>query len=135
MNFIYDFLEKNYKITNSFDKYVKELEGGKLKPGSLHSTGFWEENYKEFETNSFEYIRRLVRIVQVGEGEEEDIEMKCIACFDLGEFARLYPGGASILEHFGAKDSLLSLIQHKNLELKNRALVCLQKIMMRSLKK
>ena len=66
---------------------------------------------------------------------EEDIKMKCIACFDLGEFARLYPGGASILDIFGAKESLLLLIQHKNLELKNKALVCLQKIMMRSLKK
>ena len=61
--------------------------------------------------------------------------MKCIACFDLGEFARPHPGGASILDIFGAKESLLLLIQHKNLELKNRALVCLQKIMMRSLKK
>jgi V-type H+-transporting ATPase subunit H len=66
---------------------------------------------------------------------DNEIEMKCIACFDLGEFARLYPGGASILDIYGVKDSLLFLIQHNNLELKNRALVCLQKIMMRSLKK
>ena len=135
LHFIYDYLEKNYKIMNSFDKYVKELESGILKQGSLHSTAFWEENYKEFETNRFDYIRRLVTIVDSQNNENADIEMKCIACFDLGEFARLYPGGASILEHFGAKSSLLKLIQHKNLELKNRALVCLQKIMMRSLKK
>ena len=131
--FIYDYLEKNYKIMNSFDKYVKEVESGELKQGALHTTAFWEENYKEFETGNFENIRRLVKILQK-EGDE-DIEMKCIACFDLGEFARLYPGGASILDHFKAKASLLGLIQHKNLELKNRALVCLQKIMMRSLKK
>jgi V-type H+-transporting ATPase subunit H len=78
----------------------------------------------------------LVKILQnPNTFTEADIEMKCVACFDLGEFARLYPGGASILEYFGAKDSLLFLIQHNNLDLKNRALVCLQKIMMRSLKK
>ena len=114
---------------------MKELDSGILKKGSLHSREFWEENYKEFELSNFEYIRRLVRFVQSNVIEDQQIEQQCIACFDLGEFVRLYPGGASILEYFGAKDCLLKLIQHKNMELKNRALVCLQKIMMRSLKK
>ena len=114
---------------------MKELDSGVIKKGSLHSKEFWEENYKEFEFSNFEYIRRLVKFVQNDTGGDNQIEQQCIACFDLGEFARLYPGGASILEYFGAKDHLLKLIQHKNMELKNRALVCLQKIMMKSLKK
>lgn len=143
LNEIYEFLDKNYKITNSFDKYVKELETGVLKPGALHSTGFWEENFKEFEVNSFENIRRLVKIIQNGDSlikpddneKKKEIEGKAIACFDLGEFARLYPGGAGILEHFGAKTTLLELIKSPDMELKNKALVCVQKIMMRSLKK
>ena len=102
----------------------------------MHSTQFWEDNYKDFEYSNFEYIKNLVKIIQnPNTFTEDEIEMKCIACFDLGEFARLYPSGSSILDFFGAKDSLLLLIQHNNLELKNRALVCLQKIMMRSLKK
>jgi V-type H+-transporting ATPase subunit H len=91
---------------------MKELDSGMLKKGSLHTREFWEENYKEFELSNFEYIRRLVRFVQgntIGEGQ---IEQQCIACFDLGEFARLYPGGASILEYFGAKDCLLKLIKY-----------------------
>jgi V-type H+-transporting ATPase subunit H len=58
--------------------------------------------------------------------------MKCIACFDLGEFARLYPAGAYKLENLGAKNSLMELIKNQNFELKNRALVCLQKLMMRT---
>ena len=85
--------------------------------------------------SNFEYIRRLVRFVQNSAIENADIEQQCIACIDFVEFAILYPGGAAILEHFGAKDCLLKLIQHKNMELKNRAIVCLQKIMMKSLKK
>ena len=102
---------------------------------SLHTREFWEENYREFEFSNFEYIRRLVKFVSKDADGDEQIEQQCIACFDLGEFARLYPGGASVLEYFGAKEHLLKLIQHKNMELKNRALVCLQKIMMKSLKK
>ena len=114
---------------------MKELDSGTLKKGSLHSKEFWEENYKEFELSNFEYIRRLVKLVQNSVASDDQIEQQCIACFDLGEFARLYHGGASVLEIFGAKECLLKLIQHKNMELKNRALVCLQKIMMKSLKK
>lgn len=44
----------------------------------------------------------------------------------------MYPGGAGIVTHFGAKEGLLKLIQHENMELKNKSLVCLQKIMMKS---
>jgi hypothetical protein len=86
-------LECIYPFPSSFEKYVKELESGNLKPGSLHTTPFWEDNFREFEHNNFEYIRQLVRILQ-NPNIEHDIEMKCIACFDLGEFSRLYPGGA-----------------------------------------
>lgn len=114
---------------------MKEIDSGVIKKGSLHSREFWEDNYKEFEFSNFDYIRRLVKFVEFNAVNDNQIEQQCIACFDLGEFARLYPGGASILEHFGAKNCLLKLIQHKNMELKNRALVCLQKIMMKSLKK
>ena len=135
LHFCLDFLEKNYKSMNSFEKFMKELDNGILKKGSLHTREFWEENYKEFEFSNFEYIRRLVKFVSKDADGEDQIEQQCIACFDLGEFARLYPGGASVLEYFGAKEHLLKLIQHKNMELKNRALVCLQKIMMKSLKK
>ena len=90
-----------------------------------------ELEFQSWYQNSLD-VKVFVQNSAVGDGQ---IEQQCIACFDLGEFARLYPGGASILEYFGAKDCLLKLIQHKNMELKNRALVCLQKIMMKSLKK
>jgi hypothetical protein len=39
---------------------MKELDSNIIKKGSLHTKEFWEENYKEFELSSFEYIRRLV---------------------------------------------------------------------------
>ena len=78
------------------NKYAKELDSGKIKWGSLHSATFWEDNYKSFEPNNFEYIEKLVKIVQnpMQIITEHEVEMKCIACFDLGEFARCYPGGS-----------------------------------------
>lgn len=95
LNYIYDYLEKNYKMMNSFEKYTKEIESGNIKWGSLHTTAFWEDNYKDFEFNNFEYIRNLVKIIQnPNTFSDSDVEMKSIACFDIGEFSRLYPGGA-----------------------------------------
>lgn len=114
---------------------MKELDSGILKKGSLHSKEFWEDNYRDFEYGGFEYIRRLVMILKNQSDDPKQIEQLSLACFDLGEFARLYPSGGSVLEVFKAKDVLMSLIKHKNMNLKNRALVCLQKIMMTSFKK
>ena len=67
---------------------MKELDSGIIKKGSLHSREFWEDNYKEVELSNFEYIRRLVKFVQNSATSENQIEQQCIACFDLGEFAR-----------------------------------------------
>lgn len=125
----------NSIIHSSFEKYRNEIDSGNLKWGFLHSSDFWEDNFKEFEYQNFEYIRILTQIIKAPIIKDGDIDKKCIACFDLGEFAKYYPGGASVITHFGAKETLLNLIQHENLELKNRSLVALQKIMMRSIKK
>ena len=52
---------------------MKELDSGTLKKGSLHSREFWEENYKEFELSNFEYIRRLVKLLQNSENSDKQI--------------------------------------------------------------
>lgn len=96
LNSIYDYLEKNYKFLNCFEKYVAEIESGDLKWGSLHTNDFWEDNFKEFEREGFKYVKMLCEIVNKTEpvNNSEKIEMIAVACFDIGEFARLYPGGA-----------------------------------------
>lgn len=121
-----------YFYFSSFDKYKAELDSGKLRWGFLHSSDFWEDNFKNFEFQNFEYIRILSQILKAPIIKDSDVEMKCIACFDIGEFAKLYPAASGVLAEFGTKDILLELISHSNIEIKNRALVCLQKIMMKS---
>ena len=124
----------NY-LFSSFEKYKKEIDSGKLKWGFLHTSEFWEDHFRDFEYKDFEYIRLLTEIIKAPQIRDADLDKKCIACYDLGEFAKFYPGGSAVVNQLGAKEHLLELIQHENLELKNRALVCLQKIMMRTTKK
>ena len=75
---------------------MKEIESGDLKWGSLHTNDFWEDNFKEFERDGFKYIKMLCEVVNRTEpvNNSDKIDMIAVACFDIGEFARLYPGGA-----------------------------------------
>lgn len=62
--------------------------------------------------------------------EEEDIA--AIACFDIGEFARNYPGGRLVAKRLGAKDVVMKLIDHENPDLRRQALLCVSKLMVQN---
>lgn len=53
-----------------------------------------------------------------------------VACFDIGEFARLYPNGKKICQNFKIKENVMILITAKNREVAREALLCAQKIML-----
>lgn len=75
--------------------------------------------------------------------------MKSVACWDLGEFARLHPRGRmleekknflsfflkilffifSILQQIGVKYPLMELMDHKDSEVRKQALLAVQKLL------
>ena len=52
-----------------------------------------------------------------------------MACFDVGEFARLYPTGKSIIKELNGLGVVMELIKCKNDEVSKAALLCSSKIM------
>jgi V-type H+-transporting ATPase subunit H len=52
-----------------------------------------------------------------------------VACFDLGEFARIHPRGRSILQQLNIKIPLMQLMEDKDPEVKKQALAAVQKLM------
>lgn len=64
------------------------------------------------------------------ESDELDSVTVSVACFDLGEFARLYPNGKKICQNFRVKENVMLLITTKNREVAREALLCAQKIML-----
>jgi len=52
-----------------------------------------------------------------------------IACYDLGEWARFYPNGRSLVKKLGGKDIVMGLIDSENPEVARNALQCVSKIM------
>lgn len=63
----------------------------------LHEKKFWEDNYRDFEFNSFEYIEKLVNIIKQKHNLSSNyVEQKSVACFDVEQFCSLYPQGAQL---------------------------------------
>ena len=86
-------MEQSIKILSSYEKYIAELQNGNLVPGVTHTEAFWKENVRHFEENRFENISKIAALLQ-----SSDETCQVLACFDLGEFARLHPFGKTILD-------------------------------------
>ena len=49
---------------------------------------FWRENVMVFEKDEFITIQKIERLL-----DSDDPATQAVACYDLGEFARLHPAG------------------------------------------
>lgn len=121
---LYEVLMKNYRELSSYERWMAEVNSGVLRDGILHTEKFWRENVRELENEEFRMLRVLVRLL-----DSEDESVQIIALNDLGEFARFYPNGRSILKTIGAKDKVMEMLDQGSDELKQKALRCISKIM------
>jgi len=130
---LYEYVDKNYKVFNSIEKFKKEVNKRTLKWGPVHSEKFWQENAFHFnEKENLELIKVLVSLVDPM--NEVDDKTKAIACFDLGEFARFFSFGRTYLDQLGLKEKMIHLMGMKNAtaEIKKEAITCYQKLLMNS---
>ena len=130
---IYEYIEQNYKVFSSIEKFKKETAKRVFKWGPVHSEKFWQENCFHFhEKENLELIKVLVQMVEPN--NEVDDRTKAICCFDLGEFARFFASGRYILETWSLKEKIIQLMGMKtsSAELKKEAITCYQKLLMNS---
>lgn len=113
----------------TWDVYKSEVESAHLQWGVVHSEKFFKENVRRMEgaDGKFSIIKMLVRLTNEG-----DDEVAAIACFDIGEFVRHYPGGRTIAKRLGARESVMKLIEHDNQELQRQALLCISKMLVQN---
>ena len=107
-------------------RYEAELDSGRLAWSHIHSEKFWQENSKTFESKDFGLIKRLVGLLETA----ADPTTLAVACFDIGEFARVHPLGKKLLGRFEAKAHVMNLMSHSNREVAREALLCTQKLML-----
>ena len=114
-------------VYSTFEIYQTEVKSKSLKESPVHTNeAFWRENITQFETNNFDLVGRLVLIVR---DASEPAEVREIAAWDLGEFARFHPDGRRVVTKLGGKQALMLLMTEKNQKLAKAALLATQKIM------
>jgi len=119
---LFDYLDQNYKVFSSIEKFRKEVHKKNLRWGLVHTEKFWQENFIYFhEKENLDLIKILVELL-----EHPDDRVKAIACFDLGEFARFFPFGRQYLDTLNIKVKIISLMQvsTSSAELKKEAITC-----------
>jgi V-ATPase subunit H len=75
-------------------------------------------------------VQRLVELVSNSSHDDDD-DVVAIACYDIGEFVRLYPQGKTIIKQFGTRNVIVNAYnQHEhNSIVRHNALICLSKML------
>jgi hypothetical protein len=121
-------LARSVRALTSFEEYKKEVLSGELDWTPPHkSETFWHENVQQFDEDDFRLVKTL-KVLASG----DNTKVASIACYDLGEFARLHPRGRDILDQTGSKAVLIGLMASaKNVEVQKQALFAIQKLMVK----
>jgi V-type H+-transporting ATPase subunit H len=122
-------LHDNFKDMSRWDVYENEVLNGNLEFGVLHSEKFFREHCRKLEGSDGNF-NLLKRLILMASSEDEDVA--CVACYDIGEFVRHYPNGRSIAKRLGAKEVIMKLIEHENVDLQRHALQSVSKIMVQN---
>jgi len=126
---LHTLLHDNFNEMTTWDVYEAEVESGHLSWGILHTATFFKENARAMEgpDGNFRVVRLLTKLVL-----SDDDEVAAVACFDIGEFSRHYPNGRIIAKRLGAKDVVMGMIDHENVELQRQALSCVSKMLVQN---
>ena len=136
LDFLCKKLKEQYKEMTNWDVYKAEIESGHLQWGMVHSEAFFRQHAKLMEAGDFELLKRLVHIIGQEEyqsGNDDDDTTLAIALYDVGEFVRHYPNGRAIVKRFrGAKQMIMSKMDHENEVVARMALQCVSKLMVQN---
>lgn len=126
---LHKLLADNYKEMSRWEVYKTEVESGHLQWGSTHTEAFFKENARMIEgkDSDFKLLKVLIALLS-----SKDDEIAAIACHDIGEFVRFYPNGKQIAKRLGAKELVMPLIEHDNIDLQRHALQCVSKMMVQN---
>lgn len=126
---LHKLLVENYKEMSRWEVYKNEVESGHLRWGTVHTEAFFKENARNVEgtDGDFKLLKVLIALLS-----SRDDDVAAIACYDIGEFVRHYPNGRAIAKRLGAKELVMPLIEHENVEVQRHALQCVSKIMVQN---
>jgi len=134
---LFTYFDQNYQEFSSFDKWKAQVQRRGLTWSPVHTEKFWQTSFIYFnDPENLECINILIDILKSHPNEVHDQasldQMKAVACYDLGEFARFSPIGKEFLEDRQTKTFLADLMGNpaSSAELKKEAITAYQKMLM-----
>ena len=129
---MYEYFNENQQVFSSIDRFRTQVLRKQLRWGPCHTEEFWKENFILFDNADNLKLIGILANDCLEEGVENRI--KAVACHDLGEFARFFPNGKTIVDRHNVKSKMTYLMQSKmaSSEVKKEAITCYQKILMNS---
>merc|ERR1711983_7673 len=126
IEFLKEKMDMSLQDLSSFDEYISEVRSGRLEWSPVHrSEKFWRENAHKLNDANYELLRILIGLLETADSEL----ILSVACFDLGEYVRHYPRGKHVLEQLHGKSMVMSLLSHKDHNVRYEALLAVQKLM------
>ncbi|PKI85805.1 H(+)-transporting V1 sector ATPase subunit H [Malassezia vespertilionis] len=127
-------LDNRLAQMSSYDQYCSELYSGKLSfDNPVHALDdFWKENAEKLVENDDKVLRQLVSLLKPGAHTDE--ETLAVACSDMGKFIHYFDGARRHLDKAGAKQVIMSLIDHADGNVKYHALQTLARLVSTSWK-
>ena len=124
------YFEEHQKEYSSIEKFKAQVERRQLKWGPCHTEEFWKQNAVLFEKNT-DYMKLIDIIVDECLTSPHD-RVKAVACYDLGEFAKLCHRGKQTLDAKDVRGKMTAMMQDPkaSAEVKKEAITCYQKILM-----
>uniref|UniRef100_A0A0D3BLF6 Vacuolar proton pump subunit H n=1 Tax=Brassica oleracea var. oleracea TaxID=109376 RepID=A0A0D3BLF6_BRAOL len=120
-------LKDKIRKLSSFDKYKQEVLLGHLDWNPMHKeANFWRENVTSFEENDFQILRVLLTILDTS----SDPRSLAVACYDLSQFIQYHAAGRVIVTDLKAKERVMKLMAHENVEVTKNALLCIQRLLL-----
>eukprot|EP00899_Mesostigma_viride_P002596 jgi/Mesvir1/12337/Mv00523-RA.1 len=125
-----ELLTNTIKVLSSFESYKRELMSGTLNPNtsSHKDEAFWKENILKFEVEDFQVVRVLVKLLETS----NDPGTLACACHDLGQFVQHHARGREVLQETGGKAAVMKLMAHSDEQVRKKALLAVQKLMLSS---
>lgn len=126
-----EYFNQNQKVFSSIEKFRNQVERKQLRWGPCHTETFWQENHILFDRG--DNLTLIRKVVEECLDSPKD-QVKAVACYDLGEFAKYYAHGKTFLNELNVKSKITLLMADPKVsaEVKKEAITCYQKLLMSS---
>ncbi|EAU88406.1 MSTP042 [Coprinopsis cinerea okayama7 len=125
VKFLKEELTNRFQSLTTWDEYTSELASGHLSWTPVHqSDEFWKENATKLNEKGHEQLKVLINLLK----ESNDPVVLAVACHDIGQYVKYYERGKKIVNDLGGKNRVMSLMTHKDPDVRYRALLSVQQL-------